>query len=113
VFITLISEGSQADREKFIKEFIDVYNEKYASTQKMLKKGGFITQTSEGGTLLHIDYSKGKTLGALDIPEPKILQKEIYHQAFKVMGDELGRRFSTNLIKRPDLVDLLRSVGGG
>jgi len=108
VFITLISEGSQADREKFIVQFIDVYSVKYTETQRMLKEGGSMTQMSEGGTLLFIDYSKGKTLGALDIPKPTTLKTEIYHQAFKVMGDELGRRFSTNLIKRNDLIDLLR-----
>ena len=107
VFITLISEGSQADREKFIAKFIDIYSVKYAETQKMLKQGGHMTQMSEGGTLLYIDYSRGKTLGALDIPHPSILKTEIYHQAFKVMGDELGRRFSTNLIKRNDLIELL------
>lgn len=108
VFITLISEGSQADREKFISQFIDIYSVKHAETQKMLKEGGFITQVSEGGTLLFIDYSRGKTLGALDIPNPTTLKTEIYHQAFRVMGDELGRRFSTNLIKRNDLIELLR-----
>lgn len=108
VFITLISEGSQSDREKFIVQFIDVYSAKFESTQKMLKEGGFRTEISEGGTMLFIDYSKGKTLGALDIPEPNRLKTEIYHQTFKVMGDELGRRFSTNLIKRNDLIDLLR-----
>ncbi|MEW6740339.1 MAG: hypothetical protein AB1325_10615 [Nitrospirota bacterium] len=108
VFITLIAEGSQKDRENFIARFVDEYSAKYHKTQKMLKEGALMTQVSEGGTLLVLDYSKGKTLGALDIPDPKILKKEIYHQTFTVMGDELGRRFSTNLIKRPDLVDLLR-----
>ena len=108
VFITLISEGSQSDREKFILQFIKIYSVKFNDTQKMLKEGGFITQVSEGGTLLYIDYSRGKTLGALDIPNPLTLKTEIYHQAFRVMGDELGRRFSTNLIKRNDLIELLR-----
>ena len=74
----------------------------------MLREGGTVTQVSEGGTLLYIDYSRGKTLGALDIPNPTILKTEIYHQAFRVMGDELGRRFTTNLIKRNDLIELLR-----
>lgn len=108
VFITLISEGSQQDREKFITQFVDEYKVKYNDTQRMLKEGGFMTQVSEGGTQLYIDYSKGKTLGALDIPKPEILKTEIYHQTFKVMGDEWGRRFSTNLIKRDELIDLLR-----
>ncbi|MBI5101973.1 MAG: hypothetical protein HZB33_09100 [Nitrospirae bacterium] len=63
---------------------------------------------SDGGTMLFIDYSKGKSLGALDIPRTEALQTEIYHQTFKVMGDELGRRYSNNLIKRDELIDLLR-----
>lgn len=108
VFITLIAEGSQTDREEFIDRFIDIYTMKYKTTQKMFKQGGGIRQVSEGGTLLLIDYSRGKTLGALDIPKPATLKTEIYHQAFKVMGDELGRRFSTNLIKRNELIELLR-----
>ncbi len=108
VFITLISEGSQADREKFINKFIEVYKTKYNATRKMLKEGAVMKQVSEGGTLLFIDYSKGKALGALDIPSDVALKTEIYHQAFKVMGDEWGRRYSTNLIKRDELVDLLR-----
>jgi hypothetical protein len=58
--------------------------------------------------MLFLDYSKGKSLGALDIPAPESLKAEIYQQTFKVMGDEWGRRFSTNLIKRDELVDLLR-----
>lgn|GEM_PF-3034001 len=108
VFITLISEGSQSDREKFISQFVKIYSVKHSETQKMLREGGTVTQVSEGGTLLYIDYSRGKTLGALDIPNPTILKTEIYHQAFRVMGDELGRRFTTNLIKRNDLIELLR-----
>jgi len=108
VFITLIAEGSQTDREKFIARFIDIYAVKYNTTQEMLKEGSSMRQVSEGGTLLLIDYSRGKTLGALDIPNPMVLKTEIYHQAFKVMGDELGRRYSTNLIKRNELVELIR-----
>lgn len=106
VFITLIAEGSQADREKFIRKFTDEYTVKYKDTQEQLKAGGFITQVSEGGTMLHIDASK--TLAILDIPKPETLKTEIYHQTFKVMGDEWGRRFSHNLIKRDELIDLLR-----
>lgn len=106
VFITLISEGSQADREKFIKKFTDEYAVKYYETQEKLRAGGFIALTSEGGTMLHIDATK--TLALLDIPKPETLKAEIYHQTFKVMGDELGKRFSHNLIKRDELVDLLR-----
>ncbi len=106
VFITLISEGSQADRERFINQFTEEYAVKYDQTQKMLKEGGYMTQVSEGGTLLHIDARK--TIAILEIPSPKTLKAEIYHQTFKVMGDELGRRYSHNLIKREELIDLLR-----
>lgn len=108
VFIVLISEGSQADRETFIINFTDTYNEKWKTTQEILNSRGIMTQVSEGGTMLYLDYSKGKTLGALDIPQPEALKTEIYHQTFKVMGDEWGRRLSTNLIKRDELIDLLR-----
>lgn len=108
VFIALISEGSQADRERFIAEFTVNYKGKYENTQQILKSGMVVTQVSQGGTMLYLDYSKGKTLGALDIPSPDSLKTEIYHQTFKVMGDEWGRRFSTNLIKRDELIDLLR-----
>jgi hypothetical protein len=108
VFIVLISEGSQSDREKFIKNFSEIYSDKWDSTQKILKSGEVMTQMSEGGTLLYLDYTKGKMLGALDIPAPENLKTEIYHQTFKVMGDEWGRRLSHNLIKRDELIDLLR-----
>ncbi|HEY3275831.1 MAG TPA: hypothetical protein VGJ94_04360 [Syntrophorhabdaceae bacterium] len=108
VFIVLISEGSQADRETFIYNFMKVYGDKYNSTQAILKGRTVMTQMSDGGTLLYLDYSKGKVLGALDIPSATALKTEIYRQTFKVMGDEWGRRFSTNLIRRDDLIDLLR-----
>ncbi len=106
VFIVLISEGSQADRETFIRNFAEVYARKYEDTQALLRAGGFIAQISEGGTVLHIDVRKTKAV--LDIPTPITLKTEIYHQTFRVMGDEWGRRFSTNLIKRDELIDLLR-----
>ncbi|MDP2824597.1 MAG: hypothetical protein Q8O52_18195 [Sulfuritalea sp.] len=106
VFITLISEGSQADREKFIANFEKVYDEKYKRTQVALRAGGFVQQTSEGGTTMFIDARK--TLAVLNIPSTGTLKAEIYHQTFNVMGDEWGRRFSHNLIKRDELVDLLR-----
>lgn len=106
VFITLISEGSQADREEFIRKFTDEYAAKYNKTREMLKAGGFMTQVSEGGTMLYIDASK--TLAVLDIPSPNTLKTEIYHQTFRVMGDEWGKRLSHNLIKRDELIDLLR-----
>jgi hypothetical protein len=108
VFIVLISEGSQSDREVFIKNFTDVYESKFIKTQQILKEGGYLVGQSQGGTMLFIDYTKGNSLAALDIPAPEDLKSEIYKQTFKVMGDEWGRRFSTNLITRPELVDLLR-----
>ncbi len=106
VFIVLISEGSQADRENFIRNFTDVYGKKYEATQALLRAGGFMPLLSKGGTMLHIDVRK--TIAVLDIPTPMTVKTEIYHQTFRVMGDEWGRRFSTNLIKRDELVDLLR-----
>lgn len=106
VFITLISEGSQADREKFIANFVQIYDAKYKRTQAALRAGGFVQQTSEGGTTMYIDARK--TLAVLNIPSTNTLKAEIYHQTFNVMGDEWGRRFSHNLIKRDELVDLLR-----
>jgi hypothetical protein len=108
VFIVLISEGSQADREAFIESFRNIYSEKYYATQEILKGRKKMSLVSGGGTLLFIDYSKGKALGALDIPTPDALKTEIYTQTFKVMGDEWGKRFSNNLIKREELVDILR-----
>jgi len=106
VFITLISEGSQADREKFITNFVQIYDEKYKRTHAALRAGGFVQQTSEGGTTLLIDARK--TVAVLNIPSTDTLKAEIYHQTFNVMGDEWGRRFSHNLIKRDELIDLLR-----
>lgn len=106
VFIALISEGSQADREQFIANFVRVYDQKYKSTQQALRVGGFVRTTSEGGTTLLLDARK--TLAVLDIPSTEILKTEIYHQTFNVMGDEWGRRLSHNLIKRDELLDLLR-----
>jgi hypothetical protein len=108
VFIILISEGSQADRENFIENFRKIYTQKYNSTQTILKGRQKMSIVSQGGTMLYIDYSKGKALGALDIPSPDSLKTEIYNQTFMVMGDEWGKRLSNNLIKRPELVDLLR-----
>lgn len=106
VFVTLISEGSQADRERFIRNFEKVYDEKYQSTQAALKAGGFVTETSQGGTTLFLDARK--TVTVLNIPSTTTLKSEVYRQTFKVMGDEWGKRFSHNLIRRDELIDLLR-----
>lgn len=106
VFIVLISEGSQADRENFIGNFTAVYTRKYEATQAFLRGPGLMRLNSEGGTMLYIDVRK--TIAVLDIPTPMLIKTEIYHQTFRVMGDEWGRRFSTNLIKRDELIDVLR-----
>lgn len=106
VFVTLISEGSQADRERFIREFEVNYDKKYQKTQADLKEGGFVTQTSEGGTTLFLDARK--TVAVLNIPSTTTLKTEIYRQTFKVMGDEWGKRFSHNLMRRDELIDVLR-----
>ena len=71
-----------------------------------MKAAGFVMQTSEGGTTLFLDAKNVKAV--LDIPATKVLKAEIYRQTFKVMGDEWGKRFSHNLIRRDQLVDVLR-----
>lgn len=106
VFVTLISEGSQADREKFIRSFETPYDAKYQKSQEDLRRGGCVEQISEGGTSMCLDARK--TVAVLDIPSTTKLKTEIYHQTFKVMGDEWGKRFSHNLIRREELIDLLR-----
>jgi len=108
-FIVLISEGSQADRDIFIREFTNIYEAKFKKTEA-LKAGRAMPLLSAGGTKLYIDMSKEAASAALDIPTPDDLKKELYKQTFKVMGDELGRRYATNLIKRDELVDLMRRV---
>ena len=106
VFITLIAEGSQADREEFIRNFTEVYKTKYDQNQAVIKAGGSIRLASEGGTQLYLDPRN--TISTLDIPSDKALRVEIYKQTFRVMGDEMGRRYSHNLIPRGELVDWLR-----
>lgn len=108
-FIVLISEGSQADREKFIAYFESIYSSKWDDTEKK-KRGGSMQQVTAGGTLLFIDMSKEGASAVMDIPRPEDLKKELYTQAFIVMGDEWGRRYATNLVRRDELVDLLRRV---
>jgi len=104
VFIVLISEGSKADRDLFIKKFNDGYVAKYNQfisdkSTEINKKG-----KTEGGT----SYVLPKGLNALTMPDPDVVKNEIYYQAFTVMGDEWGRRYSTNLVKRDELIDMLR-----
>ncbi len=106
VFIVLIAEGSQADREYFISQFDEVYAAKYHKTEKIKADGGFRKLLSQGGTILFLNVKT--TSAALDIPSPTSLEGEIYKQAFTAMGDEWGKRLSNNLIKRSDLIELLR-----
>jgi len=104
IFITLISEGSQADREEFINNFFEIYRTKYVDTQR--RKREMMPMTSEGGTTMWINM---KEVGsALDIPSDADLKNEVYRHTFVVMGHELGRRLRHNLIKRDELIDLLR-----
>ncbi|MCX8519871.1 MAG: hypothetical protein ORN21_07040 [Methylophilaceae bacterium] len=108
VFITLINEGSQNDREQFVNKFTSIYEEKYNKNSQLTKGANKLITRADGGTLLYLDYSKGKTLGVLDVPAATALKTELYDKAFTVMGDELGRRLASNLIKRDELIDLLR-----
>lgn len=104
VFIELIADGSQAEREQFIKDFIKQYKKKYLANREIITTG--IPLTSEGGTQLFLDPKR--TQSALNIPSDKAIKDEIYYQTFVVMGDEMGRRYSHNLISHEDLVDWLR-----
>lgn len=106
IFIVLIAEGSQADREGFIGMFTKIYGEKYMATQALLKDSPDMLQESAGGTQLYIDMKKVQAV--LKIPEAKTLKTEIYQQTFKVMGDEMGQRYSHNLISREELIEWLR-----
>ena len=106
-FVVLIAEGSQADRKEFIEKFTMLYKEKYDANQKIIKGGTADMQlTTAGGTRLVLDTKN--TVSTLDIPSELDLKNEIYKQTFLVMGDEMGRKYSSNLIARPELVDWLR-----
>ncbi|QWV94675.1 hypothetical protein KP004_05710 [Geomonas oryzisoli] len=106
VFIVLISEGSQADREIFINKFSDKYSEKYNfMTQKYNKNNrNRGIQLTQGGT----SYILDPILNAVQMPEPDVIKTKFYSLAFSVMGDEWGRRYGTNLVKRDELIDILR-----
>ncbi|MFQ5963771.1 MAG: hypothetical protein ACE5KZ_05755 [Candidatus Scalinduaceae bacterium] len=106
VFVTLIAEASQAERGEFVGDFIEIYKEKYNKTQKLIKLGSVMFLTSHGGPLIHFDIKK--TQGALDIPSPHSLRDKIYKRTFKAMGDEMGKRYSNNLIKRDELIEWMR-----
>lgn len=106
VFITLIAEGSQADREEFVQNFVKIYKAKYIENQAIIKAGYAVPFTSEGGTNLYLDPAKVQT--TLDIPSDMAIKTEIYKQTFRAMGDEMGNRFSHNLIPRGELIDWLR-----
>lgn len=106
IFIVLIAEGSQADREGFINKFTDIYNKKYLATYALIHDSTNMFKVSEGGTLLYIDMKKVRAV--LKIPTTDSLKTEIYQQTFKVMGDEMGQRYSHNLIDRNELIEWLR-----
>ncbi len=105
-FDLLIAEGSQADRREFVDNFVEIYGEKYQANQKIIKAGFAMAVRSDGGTLIFLDPTKVQN--TLDIPSDNNLRVEIYKQTYRVMGDEMGRRFSHNLIPRTELVDWLR-----
>lgn len=104
VFVVLISEGSQADRDLFIKSFNDKYTEKYAAIQNKQSPANREIHMTEGGTR----YILPTDLIALRMPSPETITKRFYSQSFVAMGDEWGRRYGTNLVKRYELVDMLR-----
>jgi hypothetical protein len=104
----LVAEGSQSDREYFIHQFDQQYSKKYQATQNLKSGGGFVQMLSDGGTQLFLSIKT--TAAFLDIPSPKSLKGEIYRQAFRAMGDEWGKRLSTNLVKRSELIELLRRI---
>lgn len=105
VFIVLISEGSQADRKQFIGSFSEIYSKKFTEmgnkyNKKSRQRGSF----TQGGT----EYLLDPDLNAIQMPSPGLIEHRFYSQAFVVMGDEWGRRYGTNLVKRDELVDMLR-----
>ncbi|MBJ6727205.1 hypothetical protein [Geomesophilobacter sediminis] len=104
IFIVLISEGSQADRDAFITRFKKQYSAKYEDLIDKTAKENQSVQITIGGTR----YVFPKELNAMAMPSPETITKRIYSQAFLVMGDEWGRRYSTNLVKRDELVEMLR-----
>lgn len=104
VFIVLVSEGSKADRDLFIQKFNEGYLTKYNQFVAQNTPGFTKQGTTEGGTT----YTLPKELAALIMPEPDVIKMEIYHKAFSVMGDEWGRRYSTNLVRREELIDMMR-----
>lgn len=105
IFIELIADGSQAEREQFVKDFAMQYREKYMYNRGIINVSAD-SITSEGGTKLYLDPKR--TQSTLDIPSDESLKNAIYQQTFLVMGDEMGRRYSHNLISHENLVDWLR-----
>lgn len=106
VFIELIADGSQAEREQFVKDFIRQYKKKYLYNKDIINGGASNAMMSEGGTRVFLDPKR--TQSTLDIPSDQVLKNAIYSQTFVVMGDEMGRRYSHNLISHENLVDWLR-----
>ena len=105
VFIELIADGSQAEREQFVKDFIMQYKKKFIYNRGIINSGAQ-SMMSEGGTRVFLDPKR--TQSTLDIPSEQSLKEAIYQQTFIVMGDEMGRRYSHNLISHEELVDWLR-----
>lgn len=105
VFITLVAEGSHADRQEFVNNFTEIYKNRYLETEsKNTQYDPIITQ---GGTFIKVQMSEAAALG---IPSDVAIKTEFFKQTFYVIGDEMGRRFRHNLIKRSDLIDFLRRL---
>lgn len=106
VFIRMIAEGSQADREKFIKTFIAAYKLKFENNKGVFAAGTDSQVVTEGGSIVYLDPNK--TRSTMRIPSDNDLKVAIYTQAFIAMGSEMGRRYSHNLIPRGELIEWLR-----
>lgn len=106
VFIRMIAEGSQADREKFITTFIAAYKLKFENNKVVFASGAESQVVTEGGSIVYLDPNK--TRSTMRIPTDDNLKEAIYTQAFMAMGSEMGRRYSHNLIPRAELIEWLR-----
>ncbi|MBF0383514.1 MAG: hypothetical protein HQL69_21040, partial [Magnetococcales bacterium] len=104
IFVTLIIEGSYADREAFIKHSMEIYREKYKKTAAINKNPTQMAYT-EGGTLLHLNVH-----AVLTLPTEAQFKAAIYHNSFVAMGDEMGKNYRHNLIKRDAVIERLRRI---
>lgn len=105
VFITLVAEGSHADRQEFVNNFTQIYKNKYLDTA--VKNNQYEPIITQGGTFIKVQMSQAAALG---IPSDVAIKTEFFRQTFYVIGDEMGRRFRHNLIQRSELVDFLRRL---